>query len=216
MAGTQARFKHASLRTSLATGFALMLAALTAGPARAITDWSAGELAQIASGQPAVRVDEAESPANGDVRGAILIAASPHAVWDVLTDCSGAPAFMSNLKSCTILKSAPDGTWDEREHVIQWASFLPEIRSQFRADYVKDHSIRFRKTAGDLEYLEGEWRLEAVDGGKGTRVNYEARVGLNLLMPGVIVRKALLADVPHLLEALREEALRRAAAAGGN
>ncbi len=161
------------------------------------------------SGAPVVRVTEAAGPADGEVRGAVEIAAPPAAVWAVLHDCAGAPAFMENLKSCTVLAEAADGSWDVREHVIQWSSFLPQVRSEFRSDYVKDQSIRFMRTGGDLSYLEGEWRLEPIAGGKATRVNYEARVGFSSFVPGALVRNALIADIPHFLTVLRQEVLRR-------
>ena len=196
---------------------ATFLAAMTVSvPVLATTAWSPEELALMKSGEAVVRVTKAASPADGDVRGAIEIVAPATAVWAVLVDCAGAPSFMENLKSCSIIEQGPDGAWDVRQHVVQWTMFLPELRSVFRSDYIKDKSIHFALAGGDLSYLEGSWVLEPLVGGAKTRVHYEARVGFSALVPGLLVRNALMKDIPNFLTILREEVLRRHAMAGAN
>ena len=194
----------------------VIMSGLTGGTAFADTNWSPDEKARLRAGEAVARVSEAPSPADGDVRGAIDIAAPASAVWAVLVDCAGAPAFMENLKSCKVIEEGPAGTWDVREHVVQWGLLLPQVRSVFRSDYVHDQSIRFTRTGGDFSYLEGEWRLEPMAGGTATRVHYEARVGFSALVPGVLVRNALMTDIPHFLGVLRAEVQRRAAVPSQN
>jgi uncharacterized membrane protein len=194
---------------AIATG-AVIIAAVTFGqPARASTNWSPDELAQLQAGSAVVRVTGAEGPADGDVRGAIDIPAPKSAVWVVLYDCAGAPSFMTSLVSCSVTEQGPGGAWDVREHQVQWTSFLPNVRSVFRSDYVNEKSITFKRAGGDLSFLEGEWRLEPLAGGKVTRIHYEARVGFNALVPGFLVRNALIKDIPKFLGVLRQEVLRR-------
>lgn len=181
-----------------------------AQPSLAKTNWSPDEIAQLKSGDAVVRVTAAAAPADGDVRGAIDIAAPAAQVWAVLFDCAGARTFMENLKSCKIVEQGPGGAWDVREHIVQWTVFLPQVRSEFRSDYVKDQSIWFKRTGGDLNFLEGSWQLQPLAGGKATRIHYEAQVGFSILIPGMLVRNALERDVPHLLGVIRREAMRRA------
>ena len=108
-----------------------------------------------------------------------------------------------------MIEQGAGGTWDIREHVVQWMSFLPQVRSEFRSDYVKNQSIHFKRTGGDLAFLEGSWQLEPLVGGKATRVHYEALVGFSTLVPGMLVHNALMTDIPHLLGVIRREVMRR-------
>lgn len=193
-----------------------LAAIIVSCPALATTAWSPEEMAQLKSGEAVVRVTEAASPADGEVSGLIEIAAPASEVWAVLVDCAGAPSFMENLKSCTVIEQGPDGAWDVRQHVVQWTKFLPEMRSVFRSDYIKDKSILFARAGGDLSWLEGSWVLEPLAGGAKTRVHYEARVGFSALVPGLLVRNALLKDIPNFLAILRMEVVRRAAANAAN
>ena len=182
---------------------------LVADPAMAATVWSPEEMTRLKAGEAIARVTEAPSPADGDVRGAIDIAAPAASVWAVLYDCAGAPSFMENLKSCSVMEQGPGGSWDVRKHVVQWTVFLPEVQSVFRSDYVKNKSIQFKRAGGDLSFLEGSWQLEPLAGGAKTRINYEARVGFSAMVPGMLVRNALMKDIPHFLSVLRDEVMRR-------
>ncbi|PPC85652.1 MAG: polyketide cyclase [Hyphomicrobium sp.] len=164
---------------------------------------SSDEKATLKSGQAVVRVAPTEAPADGHVMAAIDIAAPRARVWQVLSDCAHAPAVMPNLTYCAVLENGPGGQWDIREHRVTWIKLLPEIRTQFRSDYVKDTSIRFQLVGGDMRALEGEWRLEPLKGGAATRLTYNARVGFGALIPGFVIRNALANDVPGFLMAIK-------------
>ena len=179
---------------------------LTADPLAAF-ELSDDESAMLTSGQPIVRVAPAEAPADGHVMAAIDIAAPRERVWQVLSDCAQAPAIMPNLTYCAVLETGPGGMWDIREHRVTWIKLLPEIRTQFRSDYVKDKSIRFQLIGGDMRALDGEWQLAPLRGGVATRLTYNARVGFGALIPGFVIRNALATDVPGFLTAIQTVAL---------
>ena len=176
--------------------------ALTLGPE---------ELALLRSGAAVVTVSPDGDGADGRVEAAIDIAAPRAKVWPVLLDCARAPSFMPALKACTVLSKGPGDAWDVREHRISWTDFLPETRSVFRSEYTRETLIRFTRVEGDLSFLEGDWRLEPLDGGTRTRLHYRARIGINLPVPSFLIRGALERDVPNFLRALRAEILRPAA-----
>ena len=164
---------------------------------------SEDESATLKSGQPVVRVAPAEAPADGHVMAAIDIAAPRARVWQVLSDCAQAPVIMPNLTYCAVLETGPGGVWDIREHRVTWIKLLPEIRTQFRSEYVKDTSIRFQLVGGDMRALDGEWQLAPLRGGAATRLTYNARVGFGALIPGFVIRNALATDVPGFLMAIK-------------
>ena len=172
---------------------------------------SADQLRRLNAGEALVSVEEDSGDADGHITAAIDIAASPHRVWQVMTDCARAPKFVAGLKSCRVLQLGPASgsgvAWDIREHRSKWLSLMPETVSVFRSDYVQDKEIRFERVSGNLRFLKGTWRLEPLSGGAGTRLRYDTRIGVSGPVPGFMVRSALEGDVPKLLGALRTEVL---------
>lgn len=192
-----------------AVAVAILGAGLTGvSPAEA---FAPGDRERLASGQPIVRVTGADGPIDGQVDAVIEIAAPASAVFSALTECARAPEVFPTLKSCRVLEADPGRAWDVREHkVASWASFLPDMSTVFRSEYQTDRRISFRLLSGDLQHLDGEWRLEPLAGGAATRVTYRARVGFHPLVPGFLVRQSLKSDVPKFLDTIRRESLRRA------
>jgi carbon monoxide dehydrogenase subunit G len=185
-----------------------MLGLMIMSPAARADGLSQSDMQRVAAGEAVVRVDAADSPADGMVVGVVEIPAPPARVWQVLFDCAHAADVMPNLTSCKVLQSGPKSAWDIREHRISWISLLPEIRSEFRSEYVTGRSIRFSRTGGDMRALDGEWRLEPLAKGAAARLTYNARVGFGALIPGFVIRNALAKDVPGFLNAIRREAVR--------
>jgi uncharacterized protein YndB with AHSA1/START domain len=174
-------------------------------PARAAMEIGPAEDARLERGETLVQVhvDEAEDAAA--VAAAIDIRAAPEVVWAVMTDCERAPRFVPDLVSCRVLERDPAGAWDVREHMIDWAWFMPTIRNVFRSDYEPNRRLRFKRIAGDLMRSEGEWRLEPRDGGKATRLHYMALIAPSSLVPPSMALSSVRSDVPKVLEALRRE-----------
>jgi uncharacterized protein YndB with AHSA1/START domain len=141
--------------------------------------------------------------AHGRVSAAVLIAAPPATIWNVMTDCAQALTFVPGLKVCRRLDGAADGTWDIIEHEVRYSWFLPTTHYVFRADYVRPHRIRFERVSGDLKEQEGEWVLEPLAAELGTIVVYELHLDPGFFIPQGVVRRALRKDVPALLAALR-------------
>ena len=191
-----------------ALALAALLCAFASGPAAA-WELDAAGLTAVEQGRPWVLVRPEPDGDQGLVRGAIDIAAPPAVVWRTISDCDLAPRMVATLKSCRILERDPAGRWDIREHISRPTFFLPPVRSVFRSDYEGERLIRFHRTAGDLERLEGEWRLVELPNGAGTRVLYENRATAPFRLPGALVRMALRRDVPDALLALRRESLAR-------
>jgi ribosome-associated toxin RatA of RatAB toxin-antitoxin module len=185
----------------LAAAVALVL---TAAQVRA-EDLSGEQLARLKAGDALVSVEEDTGGADGHIEAAIEIPASPHRVWQIMTDCARAPKFVAGLKSCRIVEQGPNGAWDIREHRSQWMSMMPETISVFRSDYGLDKEIRFQRVSGTLKFLKGSWRLEPLNDGTRTRLRYSVRIGVAAPVPGFMIRSALEADVPKLLKALRAE-----------
>src|ERR1700687_855698 len=142
-------------------------------------DITPADEAKLAAGEVVSRVAPDPAGTAASVSAAIDIQAPPEAVWAVMVDCDRAPKFVPDLKSCRILESDPQGAWDVREHMIDWAWFLPMIRNVFRSDYDRPRLLTFHCVDGDLKESDGEWRLEPRNNGSATRVFYVARLAPN-------------------------------------
>ena len=176
-------------------------------PSRAaapIARFTALAAAPALAGAPAPIVTVTADPrgAAGVIHGQVDIAAPRALVWSVMIDCARVPALMVNVKYCHILSRDPAGRWDVREQVTK-ASLLPGVRTVMRSDYDAPHTVEFHRTDGDFKILEGEWRLEPLDGGARTRVFYESRMSAPFAAPGFLVRAAIRGSLPATLENLR-------------
>jgi uncharacterized protein YndB with AHSA1/START domain len=183
----------------------IVVLTLLPSAASAGTKIGAAEEARLAAGEVLVEaaVDEAEEAAR--VSAVIDIAAPPRSVWLVMTDCARAQRFVPGLISCRVLEADPAGAWDVREHLIDWAWYLPTMRNVFRSDYEPPTRLRFKRTDGDLARSEGEWRLESMKGGAATRLHYTALLSPRDWIPPSLALSSVREDVPNVLLALRRE-----------
>jgi ribosome-associated toxin RatA of RatAB toxin-antitoxin module len=174
-------------------------------PPKALSDI---ESARVERGETYIHVTRDPKGGAGIVEAVIDIAVSPMALWTVMLDCARAPKFVESLKSCRVLERDPSGAWDVREHVVDIGMILPNFRSVFRSDYVKNHMIRFRQIEGTMDLVEGTWWLTPKLDGAGTRLFYRARVATSLPVPDSLLRAIMEDDAPKTLQALKTEAER--------
>jgi len=181
----------------------VLVSAIAAATAVHAAESSAAEEAALARGRPFVEVHADTDGDGGLIRGAIDVAASPEAVFRVVTDCDLAPKMVATLKSCRVLERDPSGRWDVREQVSKM-TLLPSIRNVFRSEYDPPGHVRFWRVDGDLKVYEGEWRIEPM--AEGSRVTYESRVSTPFHVPRSFARMSLRYQVSQALVALRREA----------
>jgi uncharacterized membrane protein len=143
-----------------------------------------------------------------EIRASIVIAAPRPEVWAIMTDCTRATRFIPGLQSCRILERDPAGHWDIREHRISWMWFLPDVLSVFRSDYDAPARLRFHRISGTLKRSDGDWRLDAIDGGQATRVFYDATLSADIPAPQFMVEEALKRDIATVLRRLRRECMK--------
>jgi uncharacterized membrane protein len=180
------------------------LAALATAGGAAAFDLSAKAQAALARGEAYADVSPDPDGVSGRVRAVIDIDASPDHVWKVMTDCATAGKLMTNLASCRVVAGDQQRGWDVREHITRRNLILPGMRIVFRSDYEPVNRIRFHLVEGDLKVEQGEWRLQSLNGGKGTRVFYDNRLAVDWPVPKAMMREALRKDTPKVLGNLRK------------
>ena len=188
--------------------FPILVSLVLSIPAAALA-WApdAGQQVLLVGGKTVSEVLAADDGA-GLIHAAIDIAAPPKVVWSVMNDCRLIRKLITSAVDCRILQGdAGRGGWDVRETVTKGSFFVPSIHNVYRSDYQPYSLIRFRKAGGDLRVEEGEWRLEALDNGSGTRVIYVNLVAANILAPASLVREGMRKDTAKVLVNLRRESL---------
>jgi hypothetical protein len=163
------------------------------------------------AGNPVVRVDTDEKVNAAHVRASIDIAAPPAAVWGVITDCARQPQIVPNLESCRIVKHDPAGRWDIREHIINWATLMPKLRTVVRTSYDGIHRMLFKRVDGDMRISEGEWRVEPTANARASRLYYTALVAPKMPVPQFMVEHTVNNELPNLLRAIERASVADAA-----
>ena len=143
------------------------------------------------------------------IQAAIKIPAPREQVWAVFNDCERAANYVPGLKSCKILKTAPDKSWQIRRHVSKHSALLPKMVSEFKSHYQYPERIDFHIVGGNLKTNEGVWMLEAIDGGKATILHYQAHVAAKSIAPDKIIRKVMKKAIPKTMYAIRDEVLKQ-------
>ncbi len=110
---------------------------------------------------------------SGNYEAKVLVKASPQVVWNVLTDYANLSRFIPNMSSSKLLENKGDRKVVEQVDSRQ--VFLINIQSRtklaIKETFLKQ--IDFKMVDGDLDSLQGYWKMELVSthpGAKPTQV----------------------------------------------
>jgi hypothetical protein len=183
-------------------------AALIAAPVLAAPTWSPSpaQVALLTQGRVFIEVIGEADNRHGVIHAAIDIPATRDIVWQVMTDCAATPRLIRNA-TCRVVSGDMRRGSDVREQQMAGNLIFPSMRNQVQTDYEPTSRMRFHRTGGDFRTLEGEWRLEPINGGAGTRVIYINRLAVNVSLPAPMMREGMRRDVPKMLLNLRRESL---------
>ena len=191
---------------ALAVGV-IALACGAPGAATAAWEPPAAARQTLGSGQAWSEVAPAADGA-GLIHAAIDSPVPPKTVWMVMNDCRYIKRLITSAVSCRTLQGdAERNGWDIKETVTKGSFFIPSIRNVYRSEYQPYSLIRFKKAGGNLKVEEGEWRLESLNSGAGTRVIYENLVAADIMAPAPLVREGMRKDTAKVLANLRRESL---------
>jgi hypothetical protein len=158
-----------------------------------------------------LKLDPAEQ--GGEASASVRIHATRDVIWQVLTSCAQAVQIVPGLKSCDVLETAPDQSWQRIHQVMDYSWYIPRVSYEVKANYTKPSGIVFEKVAGDLMRLKGSWVLRS--DGDFTVAQYDLDFVPGFWVPRWFVRSALKRDLPKMLHALRDHAEAAQSANGG-
>ena len=190
---------------------ALLCVAFLAGQSAAAAELSPillsqSDTAKLTSGKSVVKVwrDETRDDRAIDVFGAIDIPTPKNIVWNVMTDCARTEAIVPKMKSCEIIETAPDESWDIREQTSKINFFMTHT-SRFRSDYVNGMKIMIENAGGDMDVQQGVWELVSLAPAV-TRLRYRAASAPSFPVATSRLIRGSEDSLPIILENLRTAA----------
>jgi hypothetical protein len=166
--------------------------------------------ARLSSGAVAVHTIVNGKHSRGTVEAAIRIHASAREIWPLISKCRYAAWLIPGLRRCRTLETAPDGSWADIEHVIQYSLFTPTMHSVFRAEFHPPYRMDFHRISGNLKHEVGSWSL-LPSAGDTTTVVYRVSLQPGFWIPKFVVRRMLHKQLPAALRSLRRHAQELAA-----
>ena len=149
-----------------------------------------------------VALDASEQ--SGKAHATVRIHAPRETVWKLITSCPAEQEMVPGLLECTVLESAPDGSWQRIRHVMNPSWYMPRLTYVVKASYDPPQRVSIEQVTGDLRVLKGSWVLAT--SGKDTVANYSVELSTGFWVPHWMVRAALRRDLPKMLRALRSRA----------
>jgi hypothetical protein len=162
----------------------------------------AEESTQNGDVQVSVSLDSAGQ--SGTASGTVRIHALREVVWSLITSCRESMQMVPGLEACEVLDSAPDQSWQEIRHTMNYSWYVPKVTYVFRAAYEWPQTVTIERIAGDLRTLRGSWELKS--DGDYTIAHYMVDLAPGFWVPHWLVRSALRKDLPKMLRALRSRA----------
>lgn len=159
--------------------------------------------AALDAGEAALQLDK-DGPVT-HVDAAILVAADPTAIWDILVACEIAPEYVPNVVACRSLEVLDDGAAELFIQTVKPAFFIPAFEHVFRMDYEPYDRIVISRVSGPIRQLDSTWDLQLRDDGN-VLLSYALDVDPGIPIPRLFVRQTLRRDLPRVLAAVRDRA----------
>jgi len=161
------------------------------------------ETQRVAAREVVIRASLDSGQRRGTVRAAVLIAAAPAVVFQLMSRCADALQYVPHLRKCRVRDRAHDDSWQLVEHEIDFGWYAPRVSWVFRADFVADRSMAFHQVSGDFKAFEGLWELEPDASGDRTLLRYRAYIDPPGFVPNWLARSTFKRELPQMLTELR-------------
>lgn len=129
-----------------------------------------------------------------------IINAPIEAVFGVITDYESYPEFLSETKDARIIESEGGSKLVEFE-----IDLIKRITYRLKIDETPTREVRWSLESGDIfKKNSGAWDLET--SGENTKVTYFVDVEFKLLVPKMITKKLVGANLPSMIKSFKKRA----------
>jgi hypothetical protein len=183
------------------------LAKLAALAVMAIAPWPARAAPRL---RAAVDVDRSMVFGTITIKAYVDVPVASQTAWLVLTDYDHLAEFVPDMHLSRIISKPGEPLRVHQRGEKSWLMLDSPFEVVLQLDETPSTRIGFRRLAGSVKDMKGEWRLRPIK--DWVRVSYTARVEPGLLSPRMPGDSMLIeSDISRMLEALGQEMLRRQA-----
>lgn len=144
-------------------------------------------------------------------RGSFVVAATAAAAWEAIADYAAIPRIAPSVKVSRIVSRDGGKVMVEQEAVAAFLFFSKRIHLLLEIVESPPGEVKFRDTARrEFTHYEGFWTIE--EAGDGVRVSYGIDVERGFSAPDFLAKRFFKKQAESLMDSMREEILRRAAA----
>jgi len=183
-------------------GITALICCLDEPAAQVSAEFLQANATALAAGEPALELTRGGPVTN--LEAAIVINASPSAIWDVLVACDVAPEYVPNVIACRSIDVINNGASELFIQTVKAALFVT-FEHVFRMDYEPFERIVITRVSGPIRQLDGTWELFPRDDGS-VLLTYTLAVNPGIPIPRFFVRQTLRRDLPKVLTAVQQRA----------
>jgi ribosome-associated toxin RatA of RatAB toxin-antitoxin module len=130
------------------------------------------------------------------------VAATPAAVWRILTDYNHLADYLPNLKSARVVSRNGDTVILEQMGTARFLFFSQPIRLLVQVQERAPDQIDISLIDGDMKVYRASWKLSPLAGATGTRVDYHANIVPKFDVPGLVGTSVVRKDVAKMMAAV--------------
>ena len=147
-------------------------------------------------------VDSADGGKVYQIAATGTVAATPAAVWRILSDYDQLADFVPDLKSARVLSRNGNTVIVEQLGVARFLVFSQRIRLVVQVQEQPPERIDISLIEGDMKVYRASWVLSPVTGAAGTRVEYTASIEPTFYVPEMIGESLIKQDIARMMTAL--------------
>ena len=132
------------------------------------------------------------------------INAPPEKVFQILSDYDHANKVFPQIKQCKVV--ADKGATKMVKHEIAPAGVPGTYEYLLEIKEAAPHAMEWHRVSGDFKQVDGFWKLEPTENGRGTNVTYASYIDGGLFIPQMLIRRQSKIDMAGALSSLKAAA----------
>ena len=130
------------------------------------------------------------------------VAATPAAVWKILTDYNRMADYVPDLKSARVISRSGDKVVIEQHGAARLLFFSRDIHLVVQVHEQAPNKLDVSLIDGDMKVYRCSWELSPVAATGGTRVLYNATIEPKFYVPGVVGASLVRKDIAKMMAAV--------------
>ncbi len=130
----------------------------------------------------------------------VVVHATPHQVWNLLTDYDNAPKIFPQVKKCHVIKD--EGTTKLIKHTVAPSGPVGTYSYTLKITEKAPHMMEWQRVSGAFKDVNGFWKLEPIDT-RTTLCTYASYVDGGFFIPQPLIRRQSRIDMPGVMATLK-------------